>query len=90
MGVITFLLFLLGNLQEFLDSTQVFLLRVTGVSTFLYVVCGVYFLGISVVQLIRRGRVGALRVIFIVTGLVISTGILLFTNFLRSWVEQIR
>ena len=90
MGVITFLLFLLGNLQEFLDSTQVFPLRVTGVSTFLYVVCGVYFLGISVVQLIRRGRVGALRVIFIVTGLVISTGILLFTNFLRSWVEQIR
>ena len=90
LAVISVLLFLLGNLQEFLDSTQVLLLRIAAISSFLYVLTSVYFLGVAVIQLIRRYRVGWHRVVLIVMGLIVALGILLFTNFIQSWIEQVR
>ena len=84
-----FLLFLLGNLQDFLDSTQIALLRTAGISSFLYIVCAVYFLIVAGVQLVRRGSVGWHRILLIILGLVGSIGVMLFSNFLQSWIEQV-
>ncbi len=87
---IAFLLFLLGNLQEFLESTQIALLRTAAISSFLYIICSIYFIGIAIVQAFRRGIVGWYRVVLIILGLVIALGVMLFTNFLQSWIEQVR
>jgi hypothetical protein len=88
--LISFLLFLLGNLQEFLDSTQLVLLRVSGAAAFFYVVATIYFIVIAVAMAIRRLEVGWYRVVLAVIGLLLAAGVLLFTNFLRSWIEQVR
>ncbi len=90
LSVISFSLFLLGNLQEFLDTTQEMLLRIASVSSFLYLLVGLYFLAVAVVQLARRGVVGWRRVVLVAGGLAPSLGILLFTNFVQSWIEQVR
>ena len=88
--VIPFLLFLLGNLQEFLDTTQIMLLRISGAASFFYVVSSLYFLGIAIFLLVRRHRVGWYRIVLVVVGLAMASGVLFFTNFLRSWIEQVR
>lgn len=89
-SLIAFGLFLLGNLQEFLDSTQIMLIRIAGVSAFFFIVCGLYFLGIAVVLAVRGQRVGWYRVLLVVIGIALSTAIVLFSNFLQSWIEQVR
>ena len=86
----TFLLFLLGNLQEFLDTTQLLLLRIAGISSFLYVVFGLYSAVIALVQSIRRQRVRFYRSLLNAFGLVVSGGILFLSYFLQSWIEQVR
>ncbi len=90
LNIIVFALFLIGNLQEFLDSTQLLLLRIAAVSSFLYVVFGVYSMILAIVQIIRGGYVHALRFVLNIFGLIISGGVLFFSNFLQSWIDQVR
>ena len=90
LSIITFLLFLLGNVQEFLDSTQIVLLRVASISSFVYVVAAIYFIGISVVFRMHRERVGWHRLVLVIIGFVVELGVLLVTNFIQSWIEQVR
>jgi hypothetical protein len=89
LSVMAFLLFLLGNLQEFLDSTQVMLLQIAGVTSFLYVVAAIYFVGIGIVFRVHRERVGWHRLVLVVAGLIVEVGILLVANFIQSWIEQV-
>jgi hypothetical protein len=80
-------LFLLGNFQEFLDSTQVFLLSLLRIATLTFIIVAVYHLLVLTVHLMRKGQVSFFAFLFSVLGMVIVGLIYFLVNFLSSWLD---
>ncbi len=62
------LLFVAGNFQGFIDSTQIFLLRMFRFTGLTYMVTGIYNLFIDTAVLFKNGRIYSKRVILTVIG----------------------
>ena len=69
-SLLLFLLYLLGNFQEFLDSTQIFLIKLLKISLLTEVFLGVLY--ILLVFVLRRQRRHYLKLIFCSLSVVIS------------------
>lgn len=80
-------LFLLGNFQEFLDSTQIFLLSLLRVATLSFIIAAVYHLLVLTVHVMRKGRVSFFAFLFSLLGMVVVGAIYFLVNFLSSWLD---
>ncbi|WP_455382112.1 hypothetical protein [Salinispira pacifica] len=75
-------LFLLGNYQEFLDSTQRFVLAVLRVVSLLCALVGLYYTVGLIVWMARRGRFMLGRTILGAAALIFGAGLSLGVNLL--------
>jgi hypothetical protein len=76
-------LYLLGNFQEFLDSTQVLLLVLLRLALIAGILSALTFAVVSFV--VRRARAGRLILCFF--SIVYSAALLLVTGFLSAWFQ---
>ena len=84
-SLLLFLLYLLGNFQEFLDSTQIFLIQLLKVSLLAEVFVGLLYL--LMVFLLRRQRRFLGKVILCCLAVVASFVLLLAFSFLTAWFQ---
>jgi len=85
LSVLVFALYLLGNFQEFLDSTQVLLLTLLRPALLAEVLLAVLYM-VLVLLRVRQGlRWGRLVLSFL--AVVFSAGLLLATGFLTAWFQ---
>ena len=85
-SLLLFLLYFLGNFQEFLDSTQIFLIRLLKVSLLAEVFVGLLY--ILMVFLLRRQRRFLGKVILCSLSVAASLVLLLAFSFLTAWFQQ--
>ena len=85
LSVLLFLLYLLGNFQEFLDDTQLFLLGLLRVSLLAELFAGLLF--IIAVFLLRRQRRRILRLLLCAVSMVVSYALLVGLSFLSAWFQ---
>ncbi len=76
-------LYLLGNFQEFLDSTQVLLLALLRLTLIAGILAALVFAVVSIV--VGRPRAGRLILCFL--SIVYSGALLLVTGFLSAWLQ---
>jgi hypothetical protein len=84
-SLLLFLLYLLGNFQEFLDSTQVFLLQLLKVSLLAEVFVGLLY--IILVFFLRRQRRLYVKLILCSLSVVFCYLLLLAFSFLSAWFQ---
>ena len=85
LSLLLFLLYLLGNFQEFLDSTQIFLIQLLKISLLAEVFVGLLYL--LMVFLLRRQRRYLGKVILCSLSVVASFVLLLAFSFLTAWFQ---
>ncbi len=85
--LLVFFFYLLGNLQDFLDSTQLFLVFLLNLSLILQIVTSVYFAGFLVMRSIKEKRVFVARFVLLALSMFFSLGLLAAVRFLQSWLQ---
>jgi hypothetical protein len=83
LSVLLFLLYILGNFQEFLDATQLYLLGLLRVSLLAELFAGLLY--IISVFLVRRERRRARRLVLCACSMVFSYVLLVGLSFLAAW-----
>jgi hypothetical protein len=83
LSMLALALYLLGNFQEFLDSTQVLLLTVLRLALLAEVLSALLYIPVSLA--LGRHRVGRLLLCFL--SAVYSIALLLATGFLSAWFQ---
>lgn len=78
-------LFLLGNAQEFLESTQLLLLRMLKTGSIVFLCTLVYFIVILIVEGIRLGRFRFGLFFLALGGGAIVSLVFFLSNFISSW-----
>jgi hypothetical protein len=86
-SLLAFFFYLLGNYQDFLDSTQLFLLAVLHVSLILQLACSVYLAAFLVLRSIREHKVFLARFIMLALSMAVCGGLLVSMRFLQSWLQ---
>jgi hypothetical protein len=84
-SLLLFLLYLLGNFQEFLDSTQIFLIQLLKISLLAEVFVGLLYL--LMVFLLRRQRRFLGKVILCSLSVTACFMLLLAFSFLSAWFQ---
>lgn len=84
-SLLLFLLYILGNFQEFLDSTQIFLIQLLKVSLLAEVFTGLLYL--LIIFLLRRQRRFLGKVILCSLSIVASFVLLMAFSFLTAWIQ---
>ena len=84
-SLLLFLLYLLGNFQDFLDSSQIFLIHLLKVSLLAEVFTGLLYL--TMVFLLRRQRRLLGKVILCSLSVASSFVLLLAFSFLTAWFQ---
>ncbi|MBA7659228.1 hypothetical protein ES703_67202 [subsurface metagenome] len=84
-SVILFSLYLLGNFQEFLDSTQIFLLKLLEVSLLLEVFLGIFH--IVLIFFIDQKKHRFLKLILSFISVLFCYSLLLGFKFLAAWFQ---
>lgn len=79
--------FLVGNSQEFLDSTQAMLLSALTASLSLELVCGVTLAAFLVQRALIERRAFVVRWVLLVLSQIVSLALLLGLHWLRSWLR---
>jgi hypothetical protein len=85
LAALLFALYLLGNFQEFLDSTQALLLRLLRPALLAEVLLALLYIVLLLVRARRRLLVGRLVLSFL--SAVLCAGLLLATGFLSAWFQ---
>ncbi len=83
LSLLTLALYLLGNFQEFLDSTQVLLLILLRLALIAGILSALTYAVVSLV--VGRPRAGRLILCFL--SVVYSAALLLVTGFLSAWFQ---
>ena len=86
----TFLLYLTGNFQYFLDSNQIMLIRITNITSLILLVCTVYYGTIIRVtnlgkRITKRKRIR--KYIFFAVLFLFSIIILIISRFILVWAK---
>ena len=84
-SMLLFLLYLLGNFQEFLDSTQIFLIQLLKIGLLAEVFAGLLYL--LMVFLLRRQRRFLGKMILCSLSILTSFVLLLVFSFLTAWFQ---
>ncbi|MGA2977427.1 MAG: hypothetical protein ABSF77_19140 [Spirochaetia bacterium] len=79
--------YLLGNYQDFLDSTQVFLLSLLRICLSLQLVTGVWLAGFLVYRNIHERRALIVRWILLVLSLAACTLLLVTLRYVQQWLQ---
>jgi Ca2+/Na+ antiporter len=80
--------YLLGNYQDFLDSTQFFILSILQGALILQLVCGFSLVVIIIARTITERRVFSLRFVFLLLSMAVSGALLFALRFLQSWLQS--
>jgi len=87
LSVILFFFYLLGNYQDFLDSTQFFLLSMLRLALALELASGAYLAVFLVRSCVHQRRPFVLRWILLVLSMTTCGGLLLVLQFIRAWLH---
>jgi len=79
-------LYLLGNRQEFLDSTQIFLLKMINYTSSLCFPAGIVLLLLYIFLIIKLEPIRIISIILVSGATVFSLGILLGVKFISVWL----
>ena len=79
--------FVVGNYQEFLDSTQGLLLSMLTGSLSLQVVCGIFLAVMLARRSVTEGRPFLTRWILLALSVLVCLALLLVLSWLRSWLR---
>jgi len=84
-----FLLFLyfLGNFQNFLDSTQVFILQLLEYSVLIAGLLGAYNLAVLIIITMKKGQPNFFRFFLLIISIIINFTLFLSLKFLFSWLK---
>jgi hypothetical protein len=85
-SALLFFTYALGNAQDFLDSTQVFLLSVLRISLGLEIICGVWLVGLLVYRNASERRPLLVRWVLLVLSMICCTAILFALRFVQQWL----
>jgi len=80
--------YLIGNYQDFLDSTQIFLLSLLHVSLGLQLACGVWLAGFLAYRNKHEHRRFLLRWILLILSCVCSAGLLVALSYVQQWLQS--
>ena len=83
--VITVALFLLGNGQEFLESTQLMLLRILKTGSIVFLCTCTYFVILLVVEAVRLKRFRIGQFLLALGGAALVGLVFFMANFISSW-----
>lgn len=86
LALIILALYFLGNFQEFLDTTQIFLLHLLELCLLVEVVSGLFH--ILLLFLVPETRHRLLRLVLSFTAVMISYALLLLFKFLSAWFQM--
>ncbi len=87
LSVLLFFFYLLGNYQDFLDSTQLFLLSLLRLTLGLELASGVYLAVFLVRNCINARRPFLLRWILLVLSMAASGSLLVVLQYIRAWLH---
>lgn len=82
----TILLFLLGNFQSFLDSTQLFLLHLFDISCVVFVVACLYYIAVLISMAVRQKQVRVFRLVIAIAGAAVFASLYVVVRFLLAWL----
>ncbi len=80
-------LFFLGNIQEFMDATQIMLLDLVDIVSPVFLAAAVSFAVILIVEGIRLRRFLYGRFVLTLFAILLVSAFFVFSNFLNSWVS---
>ena len=80
-------LYLLGNVQGFLDQTQLLLLRLMEIAAIAAAGSGVYRVGYCLIRALTSGAVRVLQLAATALATVVAVGLLLASMFLLIWFQ---
>ena len=80
-------LYLLGNAQQFLDQTQLMLLRLMELAAIVAAGAGVYRLGYGIVRAFANGAVSVVRLFATLLATAFSVAMALASMFLLIWFQ---
>ena len=87
-SILLLFFYLIGNYQDFLDSTQLFLLSLLRVSLGLELACGVWLAGFLVYRNVHEHRRFLLRWILLVFSLLSCSGLLVALRYVQQWLQS--
>jgi len=88
LSALLFFFFMVGNTQEFLDSTQLFLLSSLRLSLGLELICGLYLVGFLVTRNILERRPFLLRWLLLLLSMAACGSLLLVLRYVQSWLQD--
>ncbi|HTP57270.1 MAG TPA: hypothetical protein VMM82_00040, partial [Spirochaetia bacterium] len=88
LSLLLFFFFILGNYQDFLDSTQLFLLSVLRLALALELASAAYFGIFLVRRSFSEHRTFVLRWILLLMAMTGSAGLLLALQYVRAWLHS--
>jgi len=77
--------YLLGNFQDFLDTSQLFLLKSLEISLLIEVVLSLFYIIFILFRTIKTGKLGLLRLILAFLSLSFCFALILALKFLSAW-----
>jgi hypothetical protein len=84
-SLLLFALYLLGNFQQFLDSSQIMLLQILKICLLAEFFWGALY--VALVFLLRRQRRLALKVVLCLLSMLFCGALLLLLSFLSAWLK---
>jgi hypothetical protein len=80
--------YVLGNYQDFLDSTQLFLLSLLRVSLGLELACGIWYAAFLAWRNVRERRPYVVRWILLLLSLLCCSALLLALRYVQQWLQS--
>ena len=87
-SILLLFFYLIGNYQDFLDSTQIFLLSLLHVSLGFELTCGVWLAGFLVYRNRHEHRRSLFRWILLILSLVCCAALLLALSYVQQWLQS--
>lgn len=79
--------YVIGNFQDFLDSTQLFLLSLLHITLVLELVSGLYLAVMLIARSVRERRFFVVRFVLVLLSMVVCSGLLLALGVIQSWLR---
>ena len=79
-------LFFLGNVQEFMDTTQILLLDLIDILSGVFLTTAVIYILLLIFEGIRQKRFFFGRLFLVLSGFILVAILFVFSNFLNSWL----
>ena len=88
LAVLLFFFYALGNAQDFLDSTQLFLLSSLRLALWLEIAGGAWYALSLVYRTVAERRLPIVRIVLLLLSLAVSAAMLVVLQFVRQWLQS--